>query len=75
MTGDTTDGFVINAKYIGEDIATNEPENTNQENSDLINENVSNPKTSDNIMIYIILFILSVIGIIGSIKYLNYKKN
>ena len=79
VTGDTTNGFVINAIYIGEDIVTDESDtneensNINEVNSDLNSKNVSNPKTSDNIMIYIIMFTLSIIGIIGSTNYLKHK--
>lgn len=82
ITGDTTNGFVINAKYIGEDLVINEPEENNQDNSninkvnnDLNNEKTSNPKTSDNIVIYIVLLCLSILGVAGSTYYLKKRKN
>lgn len=69
ITGNNTDGYVIDAKYIGEDIVVNDISNDTNNINDTSNqsnvngEKTSNPDTSDSIMIVISLLIISFMGI------------
>ena len=66
ITGNNTDGYVIDAKYIGEDIVVNDVSNDtdNLSNQSNVNSQVAfNPDTSDSIMIVISLLIISFMGI------------
>ncbi len=69
ITGNVTDGFVIDAKYIGEEIMKVPDVNDKtfvQDNFSV--KNTDNPKTSDNIIYFIIMLIVSTLGIIISLK-------
>ena len=76
VTGNNEDGFKVNAKYIGEEVSTNEEENIKDDNN--IEENVKdeevNPKTNDNIVMYVAILVLMVIIVITSVYFLK-KKN
>ena len=83
VKGNSTDGFKVEAEYIGEDINIENPDENNEEiineelktNEELkINEEQKNPKTNDNIVLYIVILILAGIVIISSIIFLR-KKN
>ena len=83
VKGNSTDGFKVEAEYIGEDINIDNPDENNEEiineelktNEELkINEEQKNPKTNDNIVLYIVILILAGIVIISSIIFLR-KKN
>lgn len=62
VTGNNEDGFKVTAKYIGEEVSADEEENIKDDNikDDNIEENVKdeevNPKTNDNIIVYMLLF-------------------
>ena len=50
-----------------------QPENNNVTNNDVQKENTNNPKTGDNIIIYIVLFTIAILGII-TLVIVNNKK-
>ena len=76
VTGNNEDGFKVTAKYIGEEVSANEEENIKDDNN--IEENVKdeevNPKTNDNIVMYVAILVLMVIIVITSVYFLK-KKN
>lgn len=75
VTGNNTDGFVVNAKYIGKDINTS---NTSFEDKDTINnQEITNPNTGDSITLVITLLVLSFLGTVFSfykLKSIYYNK-
>ena len=78
ITGNIKDGFNVNITYIEKE--TNNDENNNEDNNENYNENnnkngsnekhiikdTNNPKTNDNIICFILIFIISLIGILIS---------
>lgn len=71
VTGNDEDGFFVNAKYIGEEIKDNIVKEDNTLDKEL------NPKTNDNIIVYVIMSFLMVITIIISgcvLMNKNFKK-
>ena len=51
-----------------------QPENNNVTNNDVQKENTNNPKTGDNVIIYIVLFAIAILGII-TLVIVNIKKS
>lgn len=74
VTGNNTEGFVVNAKYIGEDINTS---NTTFDDNDTINnQEIMNPNTGDSIMLVVSLLVLSFLGsVFGLYKLKNIYYN
>ena len=67
IKGNNVDGFKVYAKYIGQEI------DTNLEGSEIKDEQI-NPKTNDNIVLYIVLLIVAILAMITSVFFLK-KKN
>ena len=76
VTGNNTDGFKVNAKYIGEEVTIDNGEDIkedNVKNENIIDEEV-NPKTNDSIVLYVVILVLMTIVVITSVYFLK-KKN
>ena len=76
VTGNNTDGFKVNAKYIGEEVTIDNGEDIkedNVKNENIIDEEV-NPKTNDSIVLYVVILALMTIVVITSVYFLK-KKN
>ena len=63
ITGDNVDGFVVDAKYIGEEVTIDNDEDIKDDNikEENIKDEESNPKTNDNIIDYILLLVVSIL--------------
>lgn len=76
VTGNNTDGFKVNAKYIGEEVTIDNSEDIKEDN--VKNENIKdeevNPKTNDSIVLYVVILALMIIVVITSVYFLK-KKN
>ena len=78
VTGNNNDGFVVNAKYIGEDIEVNEITDNINNKSKQSNINpleTSNPNTSDNITLMLSLLTISFMGLVVSVYKIKKKYN
>ena len=64
-----------NANFtISNDNNVNPGESSTTDNDDEINNNIVNPQTGDNIMNYILMFVLSIVGIVSALIYKKAKK-